>query len=121
MFETRLTKGGVYLMSDFIIVQNLGSYRVTVHCYRLIFKDTTEVLYFGTILNPTRNVSLLDSSYVCDQQRDSDYSVGNHFINPSIGYRIESVILYKYLRILILLSFSRCCWIVDRSFQTQGI
>lgn len=63
-------------MSNFRVVPNLGSYRVTNHDYRLIFQVSTSVFGTERTLNPMNSLSLVDSSIIWKHKSDCDFLAG---------------------------------------------
>lgn len=73
LFRMRLFTGGVYIISSFRVVRNLGSYRVTNHGYRLIFKLETVIRVIVGALSRMNDLCFVDSSVICRHQSDCDF------------------------------------------------
>lgn len=107
LFVGKFCRGRVYIISNFAVVPNLGSYRVTNHDYRLIFQASTSVSVTGRTLNPMNSLSLVDSSIIWKHQNDCD------FLADTIGLLIgisepKKCIIEARVEKLIFLEFLDC-------------
>jgi len=76
VFQKKLAEGGVYKMSYFSVAPGYGSYRTTVHPYKLIFQMKTKVERAESSMIPQYGLSITKISDVCAHSADHDYLVG---------------------------------------------
>ena len=103
-------------MSFFSMAPAVGSYRTTLHPYKLIFQMKTKVQTSDSVLIPTYGVSLSKIADVCGHAVEYDYLVGNNAIFCIVYQLIFSTdCLYFVGEIVIFCHFfeSRCYWNVD--------
>lgn len=93
LFRFKLFTSCVYIISSFKVVQNLGSYRVTNHKYRLVFMVETFVHVVVGSLNRMNDFCFADSSVISRHQNDCDFLAGIQ----SFTYLFESVIFIVLL------------------------
>ena len=77
VFQSKLSEGKVYKMSFFSVAPSIGSYRTTLHPYKLVFQMKTKVQMSDSLVIPTCGVSLSKIADVCGHAVEYDYLVGN--------------------------------------------
>ncbi|KEH19428.1 animal RPA1 domain protein, partial [Medicago truncatula] len=73
VFQPKLSEGKVYKMSFFSVAPSVGSYRTTLHPYKLVFQMKTKVQVSESVLIPTYGVSLSKIADVCGHDVEYDY------------------------------------------------
>ncbi|AES99245.1 replication factor A protein 1 [Medicago truncatula] len=75
VFQSKLSEGKVYEMSCFSVAPSVGSYRTTLHPYKIVFQMTTKVQACEGASIPSLGISLCKIADVCQHTSDHDYLV----------------------------------------------
>lgn len=76
LFENKVVEGQVYQMSLFSIGVNVGSYRSTLHPYKLIFQMKTKVKLLEDSSITLHGLSLTSISETNNHTQDFDFLIG---------------------------------------------
>jgi hypothetical protein len=76
MFESKIEEGHTYQMSNFFVAPSSGSYRTTLHPYKLVFQMRTKVHNGNGMAISRYGLSLTKIEAICSFTRDYDYLVG---------------------------------------------
>lgn len=76
LFESKLEEEKTYQMSLFYVAPGYGSYRTTLHPFKLVFQMKTKVKSVDAISIPVHGITITKLSDVCAFTRDYDYLVG---------------------------------------------
>jgi len=108
-------------MSFFSVAPSVGSYRTTLHPYKLVFQMNTKVQTAESVLIPTFGVSLSKIADVCGHDVEYDYLVGNDLLIYTIFFCIQ--FFFCYLMVFCSISFYafRCYWNDDCYIPGKGV
>lgn len=102
LFEKKLIQNQIYVISNFSIVQNLGSYKTTNHPCRLVFQVITDIHFTGNLLKPLDGLSAIGSSDIKIHQRDHDFLVDTIGLLTSISEVKEYYTDGKIVKLILL-------------------
>jgi hypothetical protein len=88
MFESKIEDGKIYDLSCFAVYPQSGSYRTTLHPYKIVFQMKTKVkLSEGSSID-SYGLSLTDISDVCAHTHDYEFLVGKTSLSTVLYYSI---------------------------------
>jgi hypothetical protein len=109
MFESRLGEGQVYQICNFSIIPQSGSYRTTLHPYKILFQSKTQLTSCESCDISDFGFSFVNIAEICAHTRDYEFLVG------------ECCFLWRLLFIYVFILFfwlndfviCRCDWCYD--------
>jgi hypothetical protein len=101
MFERKIEEGNTYDISSFAVYPQSGSYRSTLHPYKIVFKLKTKVNLSEHSSITTYGLTVTNIADVCAHTHDYEFLVGKLCID-SLIFRFRFIVIIAYLVILFL-------------------
>jgi hypothetical protein len=108
MFENKIEEGNTYDISGFAVYPQSGSYRSTLHPYKIVFQLKTKVKLSECSSITAYGLTLTNISDVCAHTHDYEFLVGKICFNLLI-FLIVFIVFYC----LFSVSIFRCNWLYD--------
>lgn len=94
LFQDKIVEGEVYKMAYFGVVPNLGSYRSTVHDYKLVFQMKTKIQKAESSTIPLYGLSFTKCADLKNSREESVFLVGTDEYRRYFGFNFFFIFIY---------------------------